>query len=254
MTLHRQFLAIAGAILLTLVLALPPSIHKARAEVDHGLWNDLLQKHVQNGRVNYDGMQQEQSRLDQYLDQLAQINPDMLERSDALAYYINLYNAWTIKLILSKYPDVSSIKDLGTLIKTPWKKRLIPLNGEMVTLDHIEHDIIRPGFKDPRIHFAVNCAAVSCPPLQTTAFTESRLNEQLDHATTEFINDPQSTCFKEGALYLSRIFKWFGDDFNDDPAGFVKDYANGDFKKALAAHKGNITIEYLDYNWKLNRQ
>jgi hypothetical protein len=224
----------------------------AMAEVDHSLWGDLLTKHNHAGSVDYNGMQADEAQLDAYLALLEKTNPASLERSEALAYYINLYNAWTVKLILSKYPNLKSIKDIGSLLKSPWKIELIPLNGKKVTLDHIEHDIIRPQFKDPRIHFAINCAALSCPPLRQTPFEGSTLDQQLDQATTQFINDPKSNYLKGKTLYLSRIFKWFNEDFNDGVGPFVRRYAQGDLKTALETLPGGPSIKYLKYDWSLN--
>lgn len=239
------------AIALSLLLSL---VHPVWAGDDHALWGELLTKYNQNGRVDYKGMQTDEAKLNAYLAHLEKINPNTLERPGALAYYINLYNAWTVKLILSKYPNLKSIKDIGTLLKKPWKIDLIPLDGKKVTLDHVEHDIIRPRFKDPRIHFAVNCAALSCPPLWQTPFQGATLDEQLDQATTQFINDPQSNYLKGDTLYVSRIFKWFKKDFQNDVAGFIRRYAQGDLKMALDTLKGDPAVKYLDYDWNLNSQ
>lgn len=228
------------------------SINPVLADVDHALWGDLLAKHNQMGRVNYKGMQTDEAQLDTYLAQLEGIDPKNLEQPEALAFYINLYNAWTVKLILSKYPQLKSIKDLGSLLKSPWKIELIPLSGKKVTLDHIEHDIIRPQFKDPRIHFAINCAALSCPPLWKAPFEGRTVDTQLDQATTQFINDPKSNYLKGKTLYLSRIFKWFKKDFQDDVTEFIRRYAQDDLKKGLDALNGNPSTKYLDYNWNLN--
>ncbi len=246
----KKITTIVVGLLCTLLFFSGPAV----ADVDHSLWGELLTKHNHQGRVDYKGMQADEARLDTYLAQLEKIDPESFERSDALAYYINLYNAWTVKLILSKYPDLTSIKDLGTLLKTPWKKKLIPLNGETVTLDHVEHDIIRPRFKDPRIHFAINCAALSCPPLWQTPFEGRTLDEQLDQAATQFINDPKNNYLKDDTLFVSRIFKWFKEDFQGDVAGFIRRYAQKDLKNALDALKSNLSIKYLDYNWNLNGQ
>lgn len=224
----------------------------AMAEVDHSLWGHLLTKHNHNGRVDYNGMQADETQLDTYLALLEKTKPESLERSEALAYYINLYNAWTVKLILSKYPNLKSIKDIGTLLKSPWKIELIPLNGKKVSLDHVEHDIIRPQFEDPRIHFAINCAALSCPPLWQTPFKGSALNQQLDQATTQFINDPKSNSLKGKTLYLSRIFKWFNEDFKDGVEVFVRRYAQGELKTALETVPDGPSIKYLKYDWSLN--
>ncbi len=242
------FLTLAFGIIAGLLVSFNPAL----ADVDHTLWGNLLAKHNHMGRVDYNGFKADEAQLDIYLAQLEKINPKDLERPDALAYYINLYNAWTVKLILSKYPELTSIKDLGTLLKSPWKIELIPLNDKKVTLNHIEHDIIRPQFNDPRIHFAINCAALSCPPLWQTPFQGSTLDEQLNEATAQFINNPKSNYLKEKTLYLSRIFKWFKEDFQDDVAGFIRRYATGDLKKALDALNNDPSVKYLDYNWDLN--
>ena len=121
--------------------------------------------HVENGVVDYGGFQKDEKQLDQYLAQLGRITTEKLSSPERMAFYINLYNAWTIKLILTRYPDIESIKDTGSLFSSPWSKKIVVLENKKVSLDHIEHDLLRPQFKDPRIHFAVNCASKSCPPL-----------------------------------------------------------------------------------------
>jgi hypothetical protein len=121
-----------------------------------------------------------------------------------------------------------------------------------VTLDHIEHDILRPRFKDPRVHFAINCASKGCPPLLGQPFTADRLDQQLDFAARRFINDTRFNRLEDNTLYVSRIFKWFGEDFDHDIIGFFRRYAEGSLKSRLDAVKSGIDVSYLDYDWSLN--
>jgi hypothetical protein len=219
--------------------------------VDNSIYRALLKQYVHDGRVDYQGFQNEEARLDAYLDVLAQIDPDSMPRNGQFAFYINTYNAWTIKLILSGYPGVKSIKDLGSLFKSPWKKTICRIDGKIISLDDIEHTILRPRFKDPRVHFAINCAAKGCPPLRAEPYEEKILDAQLDDAVRLFINDPDRTFLKENTLYISSIFKWFSEDFGDI-AGFVAEHAVGKLKKDLEVNVDNIRIKYLDYDWSLN--
>ena len=226
----------------------------AQAAVDNQIFADLLQKYVHQGRVDYDGFKREADRLNAYLKILENIDPDALSRDERFAFYINVYNAWTIRLILTRYPDLDSIKDLGSLFKSPWKKAIVHLDGKLLSLDNVEHDILRPEFKDPRVHFAINCAALSCPPLQSAPFEGSLLDAQLNRATRDFINNPKRTYLEGNTLHVSRIFDWFGEDFDNDPYRFVVQYADGDFKKRLLAVKNGIEIDFLPYDWSLNNQ
>jgi hypothetical protein len=202
--------------------------------------------------VDYKGFKNEEQKLDQYLDLLAKVNVKNLARNEQFAFYINAYNAWTIKLILSGYPDVTSIKDLGTIFKSPWKKRICRIDGDVITLDEIEHNILRPKFKDPRVHFAINCAAFSCPPLHSQPYLGSILEQQLEAITQAFINDAKSNYLSGNKLYVSKIFKWFAEDFNHDVIGFFIQYAEGDFRETLASNRNRVEIKYLRYDWSLN--
>jgi hypothetical protein len=235
-----------------LILALLPSIAWARPAVDHGIYGRLLKSHVHNGWVDYRGFKKDERQLDAYLDQMAKIDPQTLGRNEQMAFYINAYNAWTIKLILENYPGVTSIKDLGSFFRSPWKIKFVKINGETVTLDHLEHDILRPVFKDPRVHFAVNCASKSCPPLLNEPYSGAALDGQLETAALAFINDPQSNYLKGDTLYVSRIFKWFGEDFGNDIRKFVQSYARGAFAGRLEGQGDDLKIRYLDYDWSLN--
>jgi hypothetical protein len=229
------------------------AVQSAAAQtVDNRIYAELLKKYVTHGKVDYRGFQSEEERLDQYLAILERIDPNSLLRREQFAFYINVYNAWTIKLILSRYPDIQSIKDIGGIFKSPWKQKIVHLNGEVFTLDDIEHHILRPLFKDPRIHFAINCASISCPVLRSEPYTGAKLDAQLQDATTRFINDPQRNRIEKNILVISKIFKWFPEDFNKDVVGFVSAYARGDFKTKIENNKDKIKIKYQAYDWSLN--
>jgi len=220
--------------------------------VDNALYAELLDTYVRNGVVDYQRFKNEEAKLDRYLKILEETDPKKLSRNEQFAFYINAYNAWTIKLILSAYPDIKSIKDLGSLFKSPWKKKIARIGGDVMTLDNIEHDILRPRFKDPRIHFAVNCASKGCPPLRSEPYRGDRLDRQLTQMTEAFVNNPKYNRLQENTLYVSSIFKWYSEDFNDDIVGFFKQYAKGGLKERLGQHKGDMEVEYLDYDWSLN--
>ena len=168
------------------------------APVDHALYAALLSRHVTDRLVDYQGFKNDEAILDRYLDVLAAADLESLTRDQQFAFYANAYNAWTIKLILSRYPDLRSIKELGSLFKSPWKKKIARIDGGLLTLDQIEHGILRKRFKDPRVHFAVNCASKSCPPLQGEPFVGERLDDQLNRAAVEFINN----------AHFKRLEKW----------------------------------------------
>jgi hypothetical protein len=224
----------------------------AAATEGQAIWAELLNKYVKPGGVDYAGFKSEEEKLDQYLKVLEHTDLKTLSREEQFAYYINAYNAWTIKLILSAYPGIKSIKDLGSFWESPWKKKFVRISGELLSLDDIEHHILRPRFKDPRVHFAINCSAVSCPPLRAEPYLGSSLDRQLDQATRSFINNPKNYRIEDDAFYVSRIFKWYAKDFNHDVLGFYLKYAREDLKKKLVEKKDVIQIKYLHYDWSLN--
>lgn len=242
-------------VLILLYCLMLPGISSGTPPVDNTIWAELLEKHVTDKRVDYDGFKQDEAELDQYLAILSSIDPTALSRNHQFAFYINAYNAFTIKLVLTRYPGINSIKETGSFFSNPWSKKFIPLNGFTVNLDHIEHDILRPRFKDARVHFAINCAARSCPPLLNVPYEGSTLETQLDEQTKKFINTPANTFLKGGTLFVSRIFKWFADDFSGSPLGFIRQHARGRLKQDLekAAGSNEITLQYLPYDWTLNR-
>jgi hypothetical protein len=223
--------------------------------VDHSLYADLLNKYVKDGVVNYQGFKNEEKRLDEYLKVLEGTDTGKLSRNEQLAFYINVYNATTIKLILSGYPGIRSIWDLGSRIfksKSPFRKNIVRIEGKAISLDDLEHGIIRPRFKEPRIHFAVNCASKSCPPLISEPYQGSILDQQLDDSTRAFLNNAERNRLEGNRLYVSKIFKWFEEDFNDDVVGFFLIFADAEIKEKLTADKDKIKVKYLDYDWSLN--
>ncbi len=237
-------------LLATFVAVTVGSVHATA--VDHGLLAELLDRHLTDGVVDYRGFQQEEAVLDQYLDLLAGIDPAALSEDEQFAFYVNAYNAWTIKLILSRYPDIQSIKELGSLFSSPWKKKIARIDGQLLSLDQIEHDILRKQFKDARVHFAVNCASKGCPPLQEQPFTGSRLDSQLDQAARNFINSSHFNRLEGDTLYISKIFDWFAEDFDDDIVDTIIKFADAPLRDRLEKNKGRIRVKYLDYDWSLN--
>ena len=224
----------------------------ANTVADHSIYAELLKKYVTNGKVDYAGFKSEEAKLGQYLKLLEAVDSKSLSQNEQFAFYANAYNAWTIELILSRYPGVKSIKDLGSLFESPWKKEIVRLDGQVMTLDNVEHDILRPRFKDPRVHFAINCAAISCPPLSSVPYRGDILNDQLNVSTRSFLNNPDSYKLDGNDLYVSRIFKWFAQDFNYDVLGFYLNYANDELKQKLEAKRTALRIKYLHYDWGLN--
>ena len=244
---------------------------KAQA-IDHHLWDMLLQKHVQvimsgnSTLVDYAGIASEEDILQQYLQQMSSITVtefDNWPKNEQLAFLINAYNAWTVALILTQYPDLSSIKDLGSFFQTPWKKNFIPLLGKKRSLDDIEHNLIRGSgrYNEPRIHFAVNCASIGCPALGTEAYRGDHLEEQLEEATKKFLQDHQRNRFEDNMLKISSLFKWYKKDFAQGWRGaktlhqFLALYHTSlqiPANQLTQLKNGDIDILYLKYDWHLN--
>jgi len=231
-----------------------PGASWSTEQVDHSLYAALLENHVKEGVVDYQGFKNEEARLDQYLKVLENTDTKALSRDEQFAFYVTAYNAWTIKLILGGYPGVKSIKDLGSLFKSPWEKKLCRIDGGIISLDDIEHKILRPRFQDPRVHFAVNCASRSCPPLMSEPYEGSKLDEQLDSSVRAFLNNPERNYLEGNKLFVNKIFKWFSDDFSNDVVGFFLKYAEGTFKEKLTANRDKTKIKHLHYDWSLNGQ
>jgi hypothetical protein len=247
-----KWILLAGLVFSLIANFRSPSPAIAADTVDHSIFADLLGKYVKNGRVDYAGFKAEQSKLDQYLEYLEKIHPEDLNRNEQYAFYIDAYNAWTIRLVLTGYPGLKSIKDLGSILQSPWSKEFVHIDGKTLTLDDIEQGILRPRFKDPRVHFVINCASKSCPPLSSEPYRGVTLDAQLDKATRHFVNAPSSYRLDGDTLWISSIFKWYSDDFNNDPIGFYLKYAEGPLKTALEERGKHLKVQYLDYDWSLN--
>lgn len=250
----RQALYIFAKLVLFVVILTSPA---RAAGVDHSIWADLLEKHVsyETGRVDYAAFKKEdEAQLEDYLKVLKTVDRSELTRNERLAFYINLYNSATIKLILESYPWNDSIRDIGGLLESPFKIEFINLEGKQYSLDEIEHDILRKEYNDPRIHFALNCASVSCPPLYDKPYAGAKIDEQLDMVTRRFLNDPRRTWIDEDTLYLSKVMEWYEDDFvvAGGVVPFVKKYADGAFEKNLKEVGDDIDVEFQDYDWSLN--
>ena len=221
--------------------------------IDHTLFDTLLKRHVtEAGWVNYEGFIQDSAQLNQYLDLLSNNHPNRKNwsKDERLAYWINAYNAYTVKLVTDHYP-VQSIKDIKSgigFINSVWDIKFIRIEGQEYDLNNIEHNIIRPKFKEPRIHFAVNCASYSCPVLRAEAYTPDRLDEQLDEQARRFINDPLRNRVRAENAELSKIFSWYGGDFKKGGRSVI-DYVNQ--YAETPANKGTDP-DFIDYLWSLN--
>lgn len=254
--------------LFSLLIAVPANA----ADFDHSSWNDLVADHVvmapdgSSSTVNYTQFQEERVALKSYLESMSQVSRaafDGWSKPDQLAFLINAYNAATVELILTRYPDLSSIKELGSLTQSPWQKAFVPLLGETLSLDNIEHDIIRGSgrYNEPRIHFAVNCASIGCPGLINEAFDGAKLEQQLEMATKGFLSDRNRNRLENGALAVSSIFNWYGGDFEEGWRDaetldeFLVLYADSLGLSAddiEALDSGDMEITFLEYDWRIN--
>ena len=218
-----------------------------KEHVSHSSWDALLSRHVTSeGKVNYDGFKSDIAKLDAYLNLIGnnEAKPGWTQ-AEKKAFWLNTYNAWTIKLVLERYP-VNSIKDVSA---KPWDKRFIKVGANTLTLNDIENKIIRRQFKDARIHFAVNCAAISCPKLRNKAFTVLNVEKELDRLTKAFFKS-SNVKLDEKSAELSKIFEWYADDFiqeSESVLKFVAQYSEMKFHP-------KVKVSYLEYNWKLNKQ
>jgi len=209
----------------------------------HDTWDQLLRKNVSSsGKVNYKAFKANKAALEAYI-KLLQDNPlqNSWSRSKKMAYWINAYNAFTVKLIVDNYP-LSSITKLDG--GKPWDKKWIKLGSKTYSLNNIENDILRPQYKDARIHFAVNCAAKSCPTLLNRAWTASNLESNFEKQAKAFINNASFNKIDEKNIEVSKIFEWYAVDFGDLIA-----YLN---KYSSTKIKSNAKINYMEYNWNLN--
>lgn len=240
----------------------------------HAAWTALLRRHVvvlrggQASQLRYAALAGERTALRAYLESLSAVGEPAFKafgKAQQQAFLINAYNAFTAELILTKYPDLKSIKDLGSLLRSPWKPAWIALLGGKVSLDDIEHGMLRERgrYDEPRVHFAVNCASIGCPALREEAFVADRLPAQLEQQALRFMSDRTRNRYNASRerLEVSKIFDWFGEDFRLDHQGiaslpafmarFADVLADGPADRERI-RAGQVPITFLDYDWSLN--
>ncbi|MEM8772212.1 MAG: DUF547 domain-containing protein [Pseudomonadota bacterium] len=261
-SLERQF--IPTPVLANAAFAQSPSTQTASAEqvrIDHAAWDTFLGAYLIESsdgvnRVNYAGVNADaKANLDAYIDMLEAVDPAQLSRDEQLAFWINLYNAVTVAVILDAYP-VESIRDIKSNpfdFSGPWDDDRVTVAGQALSLNAIEHEIIRPVFKDPRIHYAVNCASIGCPNLRPEAFRAETLDRALNEQARAYVNHPRGVSVSaRGKITASKIFTWYREDFGADEAAVldhVRQYADQELLDAL---DGKTSIDAYAYDWSLN--
>lgn len=261
-------------LVLVFLMTLAPDTARAEFDLSHPTWNELVRRHVvvfdggNASQVRYAGFLHDRTALQGYLVTLSEVKQaefDRWSKCERLAFLINAYNAFTVELILRNYPGVASIRDLGNVLRSPWRMRFFTLLGREQHLDGIEHDLIRrPGvYDEPRTHFAVNCAAVGCPMLREEAYVASRLDAQLEEQTVRFLSDRSRNRYnaRTRALEVSMVFGWYRKDFEIGVRGmesleeFFAMHArlladSAPDRQAISA--GTVPIRFLEYDWGLN--
>lgn len=266
--IKNQCLLLAGALL----CGLTTGAAETDPDFSHEIWNDLLTRFVNlspdstASRVDYEGFAESRQELAAYLNELASVSKVDFDRwsvAEQLAFLINAYNAWTVELILEHYPGIESIRDIGFLPGAAWRFRIVELFGREISLNNLEHDMIRgwDRFHEPRIHFAVNCAAVGCPALSDRAYSGATLNDQLDRNARQFLKDRSRNYAIRGDLYVSPIFRWYREDFKNGWGGyeslsaFLAEYGEAlglSEAQRAALMSGQIRIRFSRYDWSLN--
>ena len=233
-----------------ILLLLITSLLTLQISSQTSIFNNLLQKHVTNdGFVDYKGFKKDEAKLDTYLAYLSTTTPDnSWSENKQKAFWINAYNAYTIKLILENYP-LKSILDIKKDGNTAWKIPFAKVSGKTYTLDHIEHEILRKNLFDPKIHVGVNCASMSCPKLGNVAFTEDNVEEELTKLMKAFVNDSSRNKISKNKVQISEIFNWFQGDFTKN--GSLIDYLNSYSETQIS---NNAKISFLTYDWGLNEK
>lgn len=255
--MFRQFGWSLAALVALAWLPLPAGAGE-RFDQSHALLGRVLSNFVANARVDYAALKTSPGDLDRYLSDVAALTPDEFAKwpePDRLALLLNLYNAQTLRLIIDHYP-LKSIRDIGLLPGAAWRRSIVRFGGEVMSLDHLEHEVIRGRYDEPRIHFAVVCAAVSCPPLRNEPYVGARLSEQLDDQARTFLADSGKNRYDGAAetLWLSAIFDWYKNDFTK-PAGsleaYVKPFLPAEVANAMGTAR-QLKVRFLDYDWALN--
>lgn len=242
---------------LGIALALFGSVATARAGFDHDLYDRLLKSHVKDGLVNYKALKDD-PRLDRYLQQLASARLDDLKsRNDKVAFWTNAYNAYTLKLIADHYP-VSSIYDIKVPdYADPWKVPMARVAGTVYTLDQIENEILRPKWPDPRIHYALVCAAKSCPQLRSEAYTAADLDDQFDDQAAWFMIHRNQFDLSTRTAMLSKVYEWYAVDFGKDQTEALRTlipHVEEPLALALEKEAKQWKVRFVEWNWELNEQ
>jgi hypothetical protein len=262
---RRDFVAVVGATLL--LAACAPAAKQVDGNwatsgnkiepINHDAWDKILANYVRPAndginRVDYKGIKAKAAaELQSYVTSLEAIKISEYPRNEQFAYWVNLYNATTVRVIVDNYP-IESIRDIGLFGQGPWKEKLLTVEGKKLSLDDIEHGILRPIWKDVRIHYAVNCASMGCPNLALKAYRPNTLELMLEEAARDYINHPRSFAKIKGKLVASNIFEWYQSDWGSaaDVLTHARKYATGDTAAVLKDAK---TIDSYDYGWSLNQ-
>jgi hypothetical protein len=225
--------------------------------MDHQMFTEILKNYVKNGLADYKNLKNDK-QLDKYLSELSNTNPDKLNRNEKLAFWINAYNAFTLKLVVDNYPlkSITDIKTSSDKVRTVWDTEFITINNKKYSLNYIEHKILRK-MNEPRIHFAIVCASISCPELIIEAFEADKIELQLENRTKIFLNDKSRNHFdmKNRKAHISEIFNWFEKDFgkNDkEVLTYFSQYLPDNIKTDINQNIDKWKIDYNDYNWNLN--
>jgi hypothetical protein len=233
----------------------------SKMSVDHQIWQSLLDAYIDDShpsgihRFDYENVSRsDRERLRAYLDHLQSYEPRQFNESEQKAYWVNLYNAATVSLVLQNISSIDSIRELrsGVFIPGPWKRKLVEVAGQNLSLDEIEHGILRPIFNDPRIHYGLNHASLGCPNLSNTAFTGDSVDDQLDAAAMQFIGHSRAVRIEAGQLFLSSIYDWYQSDFGGDlteQLAHIARYVDSN----SAAQLENFTSAEYSFNWLLNK-
>lgn len=250
---HYFRIPIIGLTFIIMACAIPDRKSNGKA-ISHQTWTEVLQNVVEeNGTVDYQALKENPDKFHLYLKSLKNNHPDIKtwSRNERLAYWINAYNAFTVQLIIENYP-LESIKDLNSTLSIPfvntiWDKSFIEIGDFSYSLNDIEHRILRKKFNEPRIHFAINCASISCAQLRKEAYHPENLDKQLADQAKTFINDDSKNQIGKDEIKISKLFTWFKGDFKNE--GTIIDFLN---KYSDTSINDNANISFMDYNWSLN--
>jgi Protein of unknown function, DUF547 len=266
---RRQFITTNLIAACAMIAPATPSFSQT-FDHSYAAWDTLLKKHVKwlpdnkQSRADYKGFAADRAELKKVLESLSAVSMAQFtafSKDQQQAFLINAYNAFTVEVILTKYPDIKSIKQLGSFNRGPWKNEFFTLLGEKRHLDWIEHEQLRPKYAEPRVHAAVNCASIGCPALFPEAFTASKLDAMLEDGMRRFIGDRTRNRYDNGKLQVSNIFKWFKEDFEKGNKGFAKledvfakyaDLLTQDEAARAQIKAKTVSISHLDYDWSLN--